>query len=318
MNVSLRHLRVFAEICRYASYSRAAQALGLSPSALTLTIHQLEAELGVPLLDRSTRHVSPTGAGREFLPQAQRLIRDFDASLRDMQALARREVGHVSVATAPSLMSLVMPDAVQRYAAQYPDIRISLREDNSLGVQERVRNGDMDFGLTIQAQPDAALTFEPLFSNPFGVVFAPDHPLGDTAGPLRWEDLLPYRLVGYTLDTGMQTLLDAAPGLPQQVREPFYRVSSTPVIVSLVGRGLGVAVIPSLAALPEPLRQLSFRLLEQPLLTRDISLVRRAGQGLSPAAQAMLEIVCARIAQLADQRESLTTLAPARPKACGG
>ena len=97
MNVSLRHLRVFVEICHYASYSRAAQALGLSPSALTLTIHQLEAELGVPLLDRTTRHVSPTGAGREFLPQAQRLIRDFDASLRDVQAGAG-ELGQPAVA----------------------------------------------------------------------------------------------------------------------------------------------------------------------------------------------------------------------------
>lgn len=318
MNVSLRHLRVFVEICHYASYSRAAQALGVSPSALTLTIHQLEAELGVPLLDRSTRHVSPTGAGREFLPQAQRLLRDFDASLRDVQSLARREIGQVAVAAAPSVMALVMPDAMQRYAAQYPDIRISLREENSVAVQEHVRTGAVDFGMTIQASPDPALTFEPLFSNPFGVIFAPDHPLGRKRTALRWSDLAPYRIAGYTSDTGMQGLLTAAAGVPQEVRDPFYRVSSTPVIASLVARGLGVAVMPSLAALPEPLRKLSFRLLERPLLTRDISLVRRAGQGLSPAAQAMLEIVRERITELADQRDSMTTLAPARPKARGG
>lgn len=309
MNVSLRHLRVFTEICRHASYSRAAEALCVSPSALTLTMNQLEAELGVTLLERTTRQVSPTGAGRDFLPVAQRLLREFDTSLRDMQALARRETGHVGVATAPSIMALVMADAVSRYVTLHPNIRIYLREENALGIQERVRTDDVDFGLTSQARPDPALSFEPLFSNPIGVVFAASHPLGRKRGKLGWDDLAPYRLVGYTADTGMQGLLATAEGLPAQVREPFYRVSSTAVIEALVSRGLGVAVMPSLAALREPLNTLSFRLLDSPRLTREIALVRRAGRSLSPAAEAMLEMVKTQVAKLAGRRESMTTLA---------
>jgi DNA-binding transcriptional LysR family regulator len=313
MNVTLRHLRVFVEICRHASFTRAAEALFVSQSALTLTIKQLESELGLALLERTTRSVAVTAAGDEFLPVAQKLLRDFDSSLGDVKALALRESGHVGVATAPSIMSLVMADVVAQYVASYPNISLYLREDNAVAVQERVRSADVDFGLTTKVKADPELSFEPLFHNPFGVVFAPDHPLGRKRGKLKWADLVPYRIVGYTADTGMQGLLTSAEGLPEQVKNPFYRVSSTAVITALVGRGLGVSVMPSLAALRDPLSTLTFRLLEEPRLTREISLVRRAGRSLSPAAESMLALVRAGIVTLGEREDSRTSLPP-RPR----
>jgi DNA-binding transcriptional LysR family regulator len=166
----------------------------------------------------------------------------------------------------------------------------------------------VDFGLTTKVRADAELSFEPLFHNPFGVVFAPDHPLGRKRGKLKWADLAPYRIVGYTSDTGMQGLLTGAAELPEEVKNPFYRVSSTAVISTLVGRGLGVSVMPSLAALREPLNALTFRLLDEPRLTREISLVRRAGRSLSPAAESMLELLRAGIVRLGERKDSMTTV----------
>jgi DNA-binding transcriptional LysR family regulator len=296
--LSIRHIRAFVEVARQRSLTRAAESLFVTQSALSLTIQNIERDLGVQLFDRSTRWLDLTPAGEEFLPTAQRLVLDFDSSIRDMRALGKRERGKVGVAAVPSVMALLLPEAVATYIDAFPGIDIYLREDNSEAVQQRVIAGDVDFGICSRWEPDPDLMFEPLFEDSFGVVFAAHHPLAERTGELTWKEIEPYRIIGFSPDLGMQHQLSHTAHLSQEIREPRYRVSNTATIETLLTRGVGVSVMSALAAQRAPLDRLRLRLLSAPVLTRTVGVARRQGRSLSPAATALLEHIRQNTAQL--------------------
>ncbi|TCK35062.1 regulatory helix-turn-helix LysR family protein [Paraburkholderia sp. BL8N3] len=216
--LSIRHIRAFVAVAKHRSLTRAAESLFVTQSALSLTIQHLEDDLGVSLFDRSTRRLDLTQAGEEFLPSAERLLQDFDSSIREMRALGKRERGKVGVAAVPSVMALLLPEAVAAYIDAFPNIDIYLREDNSEAVQQRIVDGDVDFGICSPWEPDAELVFEPLFEDCFGVVFAPHHPLATGDGELSWEEVSGYRIVGFSSDLGMQPVEPYAGAQPGSAR----------------------------------------------------------------------------------------------------
>ncbi|NPT42770.1 LysR family transcriptional regulator [Paraburkholderia sp. 1N] len=296
--LSIRHIRSFVAVARHRSLTRAAESLFVTQSALSLTIQHLEDDLGVLLFDRSTRRLDLTQAGEEFMPSAQRLLHDFDSSIRDMRALGNRERGKVGVAAVPSVMALLLPEVVAAYIEAFPDIDVYLREDNSEAVQQRIIEGDVDFGICSPWEPDAELIFEPLFEDSFGVVFAHHHPLATSADDLSWKEIDGYRIIGFSPDLGMQHQLSHTAGLSENVREPRYQVSNTSTIETLLTRGAGVSVMSALAAQRPPLDRLGLRLLTKPVLTRTVGIVRRKGKSLSPAASTMLQHILGTVAQL--------------------
>ncbi len=196
-------------------------------------------------------------------------------------------------------MALLLPEVVAAYIDAFPSIDIYLREDNSEAVQQRIVEGDVDFGICSPWEADPELVFEPLFEDSFGVVFAPRHALAKRKGELSWEDIARYRIIGFSPDLGMQHQLSHTPGLSEEVREPRYRVSNTSTIETLVARGVGVSIMSALAAQRAPLDRLSLRLLSKPVLTRTVGVVRRQGKSLSPAALTMLEHIRRAVPQLA-------------------
>lgn len=297
--LSIRHIRAFVAAARHKSLTRAAESLFVTQSALSLTIQHIEEDLGVLLFDRTTRRLDLTRAGEEFLPSAERLLHDFDSSIRTMRALGNHERGKVGVAAVPSVMALLLPEVVAAYIEAFPAIDVYLREDNSAGVQRRVIEGDVDFGICSPWQSDAELVFEPLFEDCFGVVFADHHPLAASTGELSWQDIYAYRIIGFTPDLGMQHQLSQTEGLSPEVRQPRYQVSNTSAIEALLSRGVGVSVMSALAARRAPLDRLSLRLLSKPVLTRTVGVVRRQGKSLSPAASTLLQRVREAVTQLA-------------------
>lgn len=289
---SLRHLRCFTEVALWQNISKAAVQLHVSQSALTLTIQQLEDNLGVRLFDRTTRSVTLTAAGEEFLPVARRLIDDFDGALGNMRALGNRDRGHVSVALVPSIVALVMPQVMARFVSLYPLISVHLREDSSGAAEKRVLSREVDFGISSPLERLPNLKYTALFRDQFAVVFGETHALARRRR-VRWKDLAPYQVIGFSQDSRlamqMRQMQDAA--VPEQARNPRYQVSHTATIQSLVDRGLGICVIPSLSARRVPLNSLQCRLLQEPAYHREVCLIESAQRGLSPAARALLDLI---------------------------
>jgi DNA-binding transcriptional LysR family regulator len=285
---SIRHLRAFVTVAEHRSLTQAAELLFVTQSALSLTIRHLEQHLGLKMFDRSTRRLDLTGAAEEFLPTARRLLHDFDSSIKEMRALGKRERGKLGVGAVPSVMALLLSEASAAFIERCPGVDLYLREDNSEAVEQRILCGDVDFGICSPWEPSGQLEFNPLFEDTYGVVTAPDHPLAQRAGPVLWEELDRYRIVGFSADLGMQHQLTQTGVLSEEIREPRYKVSNTSTIATLLSRCAGVCAMSSLAAQRAPLDGLSFRLLEEPTLFRTVGVLTRAGRSLSPAATAMM------------------------------
>ena len=147
LNITLRHLRTFIIVARQGSFNLAAQELSRTQPAVTLAIKQLEEFVGIKLLERTTRSVAPTNEGENFLPIAERLVRDFDSAIYDLRATAERRVGHVSIAIVPSVATNLLPPIIKTFSNAYPGINLHLDDDSSRGVQQRVERNEVDFGV---------------------------------------------------------------------------------------------------------------------------------------------------------------------------
>lgn len=292
MTAALRHLRCFVEVAVWQSVSKAALQLNVSQSALTLTLQQLEASIGVRLFDRTTRTLLLTAAGEEFLPTARRLLEDFDSALGKMRALGARTRGHVSISVVPSIMALVIPQVLGKFMKSHPGVSVHLQEDSSDAAEERVLKREADFGITSPLNRLSNLRYRPLFDDQFAVLFAEGHPLTKLKR-VRWIDLESYQIIGFSQSSrlAMQLRQMSSSDMPENVRNPSCQVSHTATIESLINQGLGICALPSLSAKRVPLNKLQCRLLEDPACQREMCLVQPDQRSLTPAAEALLELI---------------------------
>lgn len=277
-------------VAREGSFNRAADTLARSQPAVTLAIKQLEEFIGLKLLERTTRRVIPTSEGENFIPVAERLVRDFDTAIQDLHATAERRIGHVSMAVLPSIANNLLPEIIKSFNTDYPGICIHLYDDNSQGVQQRIERNEVDYGLGSLWRPNQELIFTPVMRDTFGLVCHRDHPLAQTKGPLPWSALASETF----LDTGISRSLP----IRKYIGEPKLDFPNITTLLAMLHADLGVTALPSLA-ISKLGNELVSRRLVDPVETRDICLITRKGVSQSPAAEAMLETLARQVPKLA-------------------
>jgi DNA-binding transcriptional LysR family regulator len=289
MNVTLRQLRVFIEVARLQSFSRAGDEIGLTQSAVSRCVRELEGEIGLKLIDRTTREVQLTDVGGNLVSSVSRLLSDLDDALREIREIGEQRRGRVVVAASPTVACRLMPRVVASCGRQFPYITLGLRDDVQSDVVRKVKSGEVDFGVIIGPFPADDLLSESLMTDSFCVVSRDDHPLA-AQQQVAWTDLQGEQLVMLDYASGSRPIIDAA------LQE--YGVSATVVqelghsatVFGLVEAGVGVSVLPWLA-LPLPA---GASLVARPLVPRAerrVELVRRRDRSLSPAAEAVWGLI---------------------------
>ena len=293
MNVELDDLRAFVVTAEMRSFRAAAENIHLSQPALTRRIQKLEATLGVPLLERTTRRVELTAVGRDFLPRARRLLDDLETSLLSVQEIAQRRSGQVNIACIPTAAYYFLPDVISAFSEAYPSIRVRIVDAGANEVLQSVLNREVDFGITLMGADDPDVAFEPLVEEPFMLACRNDHPLAER-DVVQWEDLAEHRFITVGRASGNRLILDL--GLAKTGFRPrwFYEVQHLSTSLGLVEAGLGVAALPkmSLPSGPHPL--IASRPLIDPVVMRTVGLVRRPGARLSPASERVHEMLLTR------------------------
>lgn len=294
--IKLRHLRCFVAVAETGSFTLAASRLFQTQSSLTATIKQLEEEAGLKLFDRTTRRVELTKDAIWFKTVAERVLRDFDNALSDLQAISKSQRGHIKIAVAPSIMAHVLAPTLSAFRRLYPDVTISVYDQGSDKIERSVLDGGVDFGLSSRLNNFPDLDYVPVLADPFGVVFPKDHPLAEMPGRVTWSDLKSFDYVGLTDDTGIGSILAHRQELGLLDRaENHDHASSTTSLYALLHLGGKISVLPLLAARTSPLTEFEFRELHEPLVTREICLITRHLRSHSPSTQRILEILMATI-----------------------
>lgn len=304
-SISMRQLQAFVEVARTGSFTRAADGLHLTQSTLTAQIQQLETQAGLKLFDRTTRRVLLTAEGERFLPVAQRLISDFAAALDDLESRARLREGEVSLAGAPSVVTRLLPSALSRFRADHPKIRIRIRDDSAGSLEQRVLNNEVDFAIAGNHSRQGELEYRPLLRDRYGLVVPQGHRLAQERS-LVWASIPAGELLLLSADTGIRAQLErfADEGLiPIALAGAAMEATNPAGLAALIAQGLGVSILPALAADTHSFDRLRFIPLEQPRLEREICIITRRGRALGPAAAALLESVQQQLAGMALPRE---------------
>lgn len=298
MNITLKQLRAFVMVAREGSFTRAADNLHVTQSTLTSSIKILESELGMRLLDRSTRSVTLTAQGAQFLPTCDRLLRELTESIGEMRLTATRQRGSVVLAAAASFISYVLSPALACMAHSYPGINARLLEETTEGVVRLVLAGEADFGVTTLFEKVGTLDSALLLTDRYGVVYRSPHALDMASEPLRWSDLSTHTMIAVNRSNGIRVLVDRHSGIPSACKNPMYEVGSVSTLQGLLEQGFGYAVLPALAARPMISGGLQFKPLSRPRLQRKLYIVKKKGRTLTPAATAMLEAMSASLARI--------------------
>lgn len=291
MNITLRQLRVFLAVAQQQNFSRAGEAVGLTQPAVSRSITDLEQQLGVQLLHRSTRDVELSDAGRLLQGRATRVLDELDAALLEVRGLATQRHGRVRVASSPTLSAHLMPECIARCARQHPGLQLQLLDRIQQGALDSVRAGEVDFGVVIDPTEPEDLHCEAILSEPFCLVCPAEHALARRP-QVHWRDLAGHPLVLLDHASGSRRLIDRVLEQHAADCQVVQQVGHTTTIFAMVQAGLGIAVVPQLAVAQQTMESAGLvhrRLL--PVVERQIMLVHRRHRRLAPVVQLVWDLV---------------------------
>ncbi|HDS9358648.1 TPA: LysR family transcriptional regulator [Enterobacter chengduensis] len=300
MNYSLRQLRVFVTVAHARSFSRAGEIIGLSQSAVSHSVKELENQTGVKLLDRTTREVVLTEAGQQLAARLERLLDELHITLRDVGRLGQQLAGTVRVAASQTISAHLIPQCIAESNRCYPEIDFVLHDRPQQWVLESIRQGDVDFGIVIDPGPVSDLASEIVLSEPFLLLCREDDPLA-ALPEVPWQALQGMNLVLQDYASGSRPLIDAALAAQNISAQIVQEIGHPATLFPMVEAGIGISVLPALAL---PLPQGSHLTVKRftPAIERKLMLVRRKNRSLSGAAQAIWDGVRIQAQKLTEAR----------------
>lgn len=284
INFELLDLRCFLAIVDLGGFHQAADLLGLSQSALSRRIQGLEAAVGAPLLERSTRRVSMTTVGRQMEPTMRRVLADLESSLLSASEVGRQQHGQVTLACIPTAAFYFLPKVIKAYGKLYPKIRFRVLDLGANECLASVARREVEFGLNIMGAGDPEMDFTALTEDPFVLACRRDHPLARKKR-IRWADLAGHALAGVSRASGNRMLLDSVLIKSGVSLSLNYETNHLSTSLGFVEAGLGVSVLPRLATPQSDHPIIVTKPIEDPVVTRTIGLVERRHNRLAPAAQ---------------------------------
>ena len=282
--MQVRALRVFCDIATQRSFSRAASAHGMTQSAASQIVHQLEQTLGVQLIDRSKRPLLLTPAGHVYFEGLQPIIHDYQTLEDEVRSLGKSTVGHVEVASIYSVGLSYMPAAKAELAERHPLSDLHVEYGTTDQVYELVINRSADLGLvSYPRDPDRSLGIVHWQEEPMKLVCAPDHPFADCR-EVRLAELNGQMMMGFDHSLPVQQRIASylkERGVTPQFDTGFDNIDS---LVRAVQLNCGLGILPQPAIRQEVARD-SLRVVHCPDLeiTRPLGIIWRRGARLGPA-----------------------------------
>ena len=245
--MELRHLRYFVAVAEECHFGRAAERLHMAQPPLSQQIKQLETELGVQLLDRSTRKVELTPAGERYLERAREILTSVDSAGEEVQRVAAGEVGRVAIGFTGSATYELLPTLARALAYDFPELELELRGEMLTPDQEAaLQDGTLDVGVLRPPVRNPELRLRVLRKEPLIAALPSAHPLAQQAS-VRLSDLKTDPFITYPAhhrSVVYEAVFDAcqrAGFVPHVAQE----VSETSTLAVFVAAGLGVALVPA-------------------------------------------------------------------------
>lgn len=285
-SVTFRQLRVFTEVARQLSFSRAAEAMHLTPPAVTMQVKELEGHVGMPLFERQGRKIQLTMAGEYFLVYAKRLLSTLKDAENVMNRFKRVETGVLTIGLI-STAGYFLPQLLARFQAEHEGVEVRLDVTRDLTkLIDRLHSNEIDLAVMGRPPKEYALRSEPFAGHPMVFVCPPGHPLLGVGHP-PLEALVHYPLVARELGSEVRHTLDNYLREHRLAPRIAMEIPSNETVKASVMAGLGIGFL-SLHAVAAELRSGQLHLVdfEGTPIVRTWNLMHQASKVLSPAAEA--------------------------------
>jgi LysR family transcriptional regulator, transcription activator of glutamate synthase operon len=288
--MELRQLRYLVALDDERHFTRAAQREHVAQPALSQQIRRLEEEVGLPLVERTTRRVALTDAGEALVARARRILHEVEGAQAELAALSGVQTGRVTVGVIHTMGPVDVSLALAIFHQRHPDVELTVREQSSEELAEMLRVDELDLAfLSVTERIEShGLGLHQLVSEELVVILPRDHRLAGHR-EVKMVDLAGEGFISYRSGARLRELLISA--AQQAGFEPRVTLESNESrrIRRMVERGMGVAILPRSDA-DGPGGDVAVATLTEPSLSRDITLAWREDRRQLPAAGEFLAL----------------------------
>jgi DNA-binding transcriptional LysR family regulator len=293
-NLSIRQLRAVAAVAKYSSFIAAASEMRLSQPGLSRMIRAAEKELGSALFERTTRQVSLTSVGVEFVPLAERILHDLELSSNAIRELSERTRGHLAISCPMAFATNMLAGLITSYKRLNPNVILQIHEgiqSNTLGL---IRSGQVDFGIGALGEPHDDLLVEHLCQNCYHVVFHKRHRFA-RRDEISLADLKGEPLVSMPPSSNLRRIFDGAAANAGFRLNHTITLNTYSALAQFVRRGVGVTILAS-TSLPDD-RLLRSLPIDPGLFKGSLVIMRLKGRPMSAAASGFQDLVRRRFSE---------------------
>jgi len=287
----LKQLRAFCYAVKFGSIARAAEALFLSPSSVSLQLSALEKELGAHLLQRTRPRLVLTSEGQMLYDLARPLVEGVESLDQHFRTQRQgMDQGEVNIAAGASTIQYLLPPLVRDYRERFADVRLQLSNVTGKDGLALLRSDQVDFAVGSMLDVPHDLSYEPVHWFDPMLIMPLDHPLA--AKPdIALEELSPYGLILPPQRLTTYRLVDL---VFQQRRVPYrvaIEVGGWEVIKQYVAMGLGISIVTGICLTDDDKARLAVRNMRRYFPQRSYGVVVRKGKYLSTHARAFIDLI---------------------------
>ncbi|MFD2176249.1 LysR family transcriptional regulator [Veronia pacifica] len=286
MGIKVQQLMHFSLVAEMGGFRAAASRANRTQAALSTSVKELEKLLGQSLF-QSGHKAQLTPFGQYCLPKVKRFLALYNDFNADLKAAASGESGIIRIASVPSVAAKLIPNVLAEFTSMYPDVQVSLVDDNAAGVETKLLTGEVDLAVgNCLHIKDNNISFEPLLSDPVGAVCQLDHPLAQLADgkPIKWEQMASFPFIR----NGTCSLLSKT-AASQLAENALYSVQNITSLFSVLEHGVGITTLPRLA-FNERASNLCWIPIEDPYVEREIGIFKLGGRYISPQADNFMDL----------------------------
>jgi DNA-binding transcriptional LysR family regulator len=289
--MEIRQLRYFLALAQELSFTRAATRANVAQPALSRQIRKLEDELDTALVDRTSRRVQLTAAGQRLAEHARLIIDDIEAARAEILQITDLSTGRLAIGTTQTPGPLNVARLLSDYHALHPGIELTVREELSVAIADRLRTDELDLGLVSEIPEPArhGLELQQIASEPLVVALPPGHRLAanpDVDFPALGSESFILFPEGATIRSTFDRLAGQY-GIDPHIA---FVTTDTDRMRELVGLGLGISLLPESDANPPGHEHTSVRIRRE-ALTYKVYIATRSSRRQSPAAHAMIALL---------------------------
>lgn len=291
--MNIRQLQYFVQVVKEGSFTRAAKVCAVAQPSLSQQIQNLEAELGEPLLLRRREGVATTSAGETVFEKALEMLACHDDLLATFRAREEEKSGEISLGIIPTMATRLLPPLLKDFQAEYPRVRIQVREAKTSQLIRYVVDEDVDFAVLSDVEAAErsrwSLHVRTLYREPMLLAVPQDHRLVRRERSVDVAEIAAERLL--TLSEGHCLRGQALQVCKADQPAEGVQCEQLPTLLALVAAGLGITFVPEMATKEHAIPGVKYLRLQHPEPTRAINVMRRKARKLGPAAANLLRLV---------------------------